>query len=160
MFLYLLGHEAWKAGLDEDASRSATKFYLLNKALHGCDVFFQIELPEVFWLAHPVGTVLGRAEYGNGFAAMQGCSVGNKAGVYPRFGERVLMCANSSVIGGCRIGDDVCIGAGAMVIDTDVPDGSTVVGCGKGLRIIPKRSNLFASIFHPSLLLARRSGDP
>lgn len=151
MFLYALGHEAWLVGAEENPSRLPSKCYLLNKALHGCDVFFQVRLPEVFWLAHPVGTVLGRAEYGNAFAAMQGCTVGNKAGIYPVFGERVVMCANSAVIGACRIGSDVCIGAGALLVDVDVPDGSTVVGRGPGLKILPKRADLLDCVFHPSL---------
>ena len=145
MYLYVLGNEAWKSG--PDGGRLATKTYLLNKALHGFDVFYEITLPPVFWLAHPLGTVLGRAEYGNYFAVMQGCTVGNKAGVYPKFGERVLLSSHSSVVGNCRIGNDVCIGAGALLIDIDVPDGSTVVGRGSDVRIFAKRAHVLDAIF-------------
>ncbi len=151
VFLYLLGNEAWRAGSEESSSRLATKSYLLNKALHSLEVFYEIGLPPVFWLAHPVGTVLGRARYGNGFAAMQGCTVGNKGGAYPSFGERVVMCAGSGVFGDCRVGNDVCFGAGALIIDAEIPDGSTVVGRGADLRIIEKRSPLIESVFHASL---------
>lgn len=159
MFLYVLGNEAWSAGGEGQPSRLPSKSYLLNKSLHGCDVYFQIGLPEVFWLAHPVGTVLGRATYGNAFAVMQGCTVGNKAGSYPVFGERVVMCANSAVIGACNIGNDVCIGAGSLLVDVDVPDGSTVVGRGPELKILPKRADLLDGVFHPAPARNSRGGE-
>src|SRR5690606_10500928 len=99
---------------------------------------------------HPIGTVLGRAVYGNGFVVMQGCTVGNKGGSYPVLGERVVLCAGSSVIGNCKIGNDVCIGAGAQLIDREVPDGSTVVGHDTTLRILPRTSPLLRQVFHLS----------
>ena len=37
------------------------KLFLLNKALHGCDIYYEVALPSVFLLVHPLGTVLGRA---------------------------------------------------------------------------------------------------
>ena len=43
----------------------ASKAYCLNKALHAIDVFYEVELPEIFFLEHPLGTVLGRAKYSN-----------------------------------------------------------------------------------------------
>src|SRR5690606_14180963 len=46
----------------------ADKVYGLNKALHACDIYHEVELPDVFFLDHPVGSVLGRATYGNGFS--------------------------------------------------------------------------------------------
>jgi len=143
MFLYLLGNEAWRAGRRE----IATKSFLLNKALHSLEVFYEIELPEVFWFAHAIGTVLGRAKYGKGFVVMQGCTVGNKGGVYPEFGERVVLCANSSVIGGCRLGNDVCVGIGSQLIDCDVPDAHTAVGREQTLRTLPKKSPLMKLYF-------------
>jgi serine O-acetyltransferase len=145
MYLYLLGNEAWRSS--PEGAKLATKTYLLNKALHGFDAYYEITLPPIFWLAHPLGTVLGRADYGNYFAVMQGCTVGNKSGFYPKFGERVLLSSHSSVIGDCRIGNDVCIGAGALLIDIDVPDGSTVVGRGSDVRILAKRANVLDAIF-------------
>jgi serine O-acetyltransferase len=77
MFLYLLGNEAHVSAVG-GCPNLAAKSYLLNKALNGIEAYYEIQLPEVFWFCHPVGTVLGRASYGNGFVVMQGCTVGNK----------------------------------------------------------------------------------
>ncbi len=61
VFLALLAREFHREGDAGLASRT----YLLNKALHGLDLFYEVELPEVFLLVHPVGTVIGRAKLGN-----------------------------------------------------------------------------------------------
>src|SRR5580698_3681107 len=34
----------------------ATKLYLLNKALFAVDIYFEVKLPDIFLLSHPVGT--------------------------------------------------------------------------------------------------------
>lgn len=143
MFLYLLASECGRAG----ARGAATKFYLLNKALHGLEAYFEIELPEVFYLAHPVGTVLGRARYGNYFLAMQGCTVGNAADLYPTFGERVVLCAHSIVLGDCRMGDESCVGAGSLVFKTHVPARTTATGRGRDLKVVRKPADLWQHYF-------------
>ena len=51
----------------------------------------------------------------------------------------VRMCANSSIIGNCRIGDNVIIGANSGVKDEDVPDNSIVFGYSPHLIIKAKR---------------------
>ena len=149
MYLYLLGNEAFRAGA---RSRDvAVKSYLLNKALHGIEAFYEIELPEVFWFAHAVGTVLGRARYGNGFIVMQGCTVGNKMGTYPVFGEKVILAANSTVLGASNIGSEVCVGAGSQLIDETVPSSVTVVGSSPHVRILEKRAPLIDRYFPEKL---------
>lgn len=106
----------------------ADKIYYLNKTLNGCDLFYEIKLPRYFRLDHPVGSVMGRAEYGEGFSFSQCCTVGNNKGIYPRLGENVRMCACSSIIGDCRVGDNVIIGANSGIKDMDVPDNTIVFG--------------------------------
>ena len=57
MYLYLLCNTIWKLDKNENL---ASKIFLLNKALHGIDAFYSIDLPEIFLFVHPIGTVLGR----------------------------------------------------------------------------------------------------
>ena len=52
------------------------KLYFLNKQMNGLDMFYAIELPKHFGAEHPVGSVMGRAKYSNGFFFYQGCTVG------------------------------------------------------------------------------------
>lgn len=148
MFLYLLAHECGREG--EKLRTTATKLYLLNKALHGLEAFYEIELPEIFYLAHPVGTVLGRAHYGNRLLVMQGCTVGNVDGKYPRLGERVVLCAHSVVLGDCRLGDGVCVGAGSLLVNATVPAGRTAVGRGKELTLLARPARLWQNYFRPA----------
>ena len=89
----------------------------------------------MFTFDHPLGAVMGRAEYSNYFTFSQGCTVGNNHGVYPRFGERVFMLSNSKVIGDCAIGDNVVIAANTYVKDQDVPSDSLVFGASPNLII-------------------------
>ncbi|HPJ68325.1 MAG TPA: hypothetical protein PLQ82_05140 [Desulfobacteraceae bacterium] len=92
----------------------------MNKILHSCDIYYAIELPTVFFLEHPVGTVLGRAKYGNNFFAMQGCTVGGNKGVYPIIGDNVKMYSNSKIIGKSNIGHNVMVGANCFIKDLDI----------------------------------------
>jgi len=134
MFLYLLAREAWLKGQNREI---AEKAFGLNKALHALDVFFEVELPEIFFFQHPVGTVLGRARYSNYFIVYQRCTVGGKNRVYPKFSEEVVMFGGSSVIGNCTIGCNVWLSAGALVMSQDVPDNSAVFGQSPAVVIKP-----------------------
>lgn len=135
IFLYFLSNEVWKKG----NSLLADKIYFLNKMLNACDMFYEVELPDFFMLDHPVGSVMGRAKYSNGLSFAQNCSVGNNNGIYPVLGSHVRMCANSSILGNCHIGDNVTIGAYACVKDQDVPANSIVFGQSPNLIIKPKK---------------------
>ena len=104
------------------------KLYLLNKMLNALDLFYEVEMPEVFFTDHPVGTVLGRARYGQGFSFAQNCTVGNNHGAYPEFGDNVRLLSHARVLGRCRIGNNVILSSGCYVKDADVPDCSLVFG--------------------------------
>lgn len=106
----------------------ADKIYYLNKIMHSVDIYHEVALPSTFFLEHPVGTVLGRADYKDGFMAYQGCTVGGNKGFYPVLGRNFRMMSGSKVLGHSRIGDNVTLAANAYVKDTDIPDGATVFG--------------------------------
>lgn len=126
----------WMARVVYASQKSAMlcdKLYYLNKTMNGIDMFYAIQLPTSFGAEHPVGTVLGRAKYGKNFFFYQGCTVGgnydrNGELHYPVIGENVKMYANSSIIGKCNIGNNVVLGAGALVKNEDIPDNTTVFG--------------------------------
>lgn len=118
----------------------ADKVYYLNKMLNSCDLYHEVQLPEYFFLDHPVGAVIGRAKYGLGFKFGQNVTVGNNKGIYPVIGNNVRLCANSIVLGNCEIGANVIIGPGTCVKDTDIPSDCLVFGASPNL-IIKKRSH-------------------
>lgn len=137
IFLYYLGHSIYKKG---SSTKVCDKLYYLNKLMNGLDMFYAIDLPAHFGAEHPVGSVMGRAKYSNGFFFYQGCTVGgtrDKEGnlYYPEMEGNVRMYANSSILGRCHIGKNVQIGAGALVKNQDVPDNSIVFGQSPNLII-------------------------
>ncbi len=82
-----------------------------------------------------------RTVFGSGCTVRNSTTIGNKKlkdGTYsasPVFGDRVDIGANAVIIGPVRIGDDVAIGAGSVVLK-DVP--SKHVAVGNPARIIPR----------------------
>lgn len=106
--------------------------------MNGLDLFYQVELPEYFTLDHPVGSVIGRGKYSNGFSFGQNCTVGNNK-IYPILGKKFRMCANSTILGNCKVGDNVTLGAGTLVKDQDIPSNSLVFGHSPNLIIKQKK---------------------
>jgi serine O-acetyltransferase len=139
MFLYLLSNTIWRT---DKNTNLASRVYALNKALHGIDVFYEVELPDIFLFVHPVGTVLGRASYGNYFVTYQRVTVGGSYDcIYPTLGSGVVIYGGSAIIGDCGIGDNVLVSVNTTVMDTDVPNNSVVnaAGCHPTNKNVMKR---------------------
>lgn len=135
IYLYYYSHECSKKGLVS----LKDKLYYLNKILHSVDIYSDVSLPEVFFLEHPMSTVLGRAEYGSNFFAMQGCTIGGNKAKYPVIGNHLKMYSNSKILGACNIGNNVTLAANTYVKDTDIPDNSIVFGQSPDLIIKLKK---------------------
>ncbi len=147
-FLYFLGNTVWR---DSGSDGFPTRLFYLNKILHGLDLYFSVAMPDVFRLVHPVGTVLGRADYGNFLMVYQGCAVGaNEHNVYPRFGEGVVLFSRTSVLGDSQVGNNVVFGANTFLINSNVPDNSVVVGQYPNHRVLPNTETVRARYFDPS----------
>lgn len=133
-FLYFASNEAWKAG----HLTAAKKLFLLNKALNGIVVMYDTILPEVFVLLHTVGTVLGKATYGNYFVAAQNVTVGMHRGATPHLGERTVLYGGSSVLGDSLLGGRVTVASNTTLIDYHVLPGR--IAAGVSPNIIVKRA--------------------
>ena len=144
-FLYFLCNTLFQ----EKAEVSlAEKIFALNKSLHGLDVFYEVEMPDVFLLVHPVGAVLGRAKYGDFLCVYQGCSVGaDLEDVYPTLGEGVVLYGGSRVIGNSRIGDNCWIAPNAVILNAEVPSNSIAFGLPPNMETKPARNNVRKKIF-------------
>lgn len=136
VFLYYFSNTIFQAR--KDVIALADKIYYLNRIMNSCDLFYEVKLPEVFMLDHPLGSVIGRGQFGNYFAFSQNCTVGNNNNIYPIIGEHVTMSANTMILGNSKIGNHVILGAGTCVKDQDIPDNSLVFGSSPNL-IIKKR---------------------
>lgn len=131
IFLYFLSNQLWKT--NPHAKQIADKIYYLNKTLNGLDIYYEVEMPSIFFLDHPVGSVLGRAKYGDGFSFSQNCTVGNNHGIYPEIGKNVVLHSGAKILGSCKIGNDVVVSANCYIKDQNVPDGCLVFGASPNL---------------------------
>ena len=106
--------------------------------LNCVDIFYAVDLPEVWGIEHPLGSVMGRAKYGDRFFFYQGCTIGGNGTNYPELGHDVVMFSNSKVLGKSHIGNNVILSANSYVIDCDVPDDSIVFPSQNGDGRCPK----------------------
>lgn len=139
LYLYYLSNTIWREDQDAD---SATRLFLLNKALNGIDLFYEIEMPDVFFIGHSVGIVLAKATYGNYLVLYQNSTVGKNHGVAPVLGEGVILYPNTAIIGRCNIGNNTVVSQGTGIVNRDTPGNCTVFpGTGGTLQFItPKRA--------------------
>lgn len=140
IFLYYLANTIHRYG---GSVSLATKVYYLNKILNSVDWYYEIELPNYFGLEHPLGSVLGRAKYSDGFFFYQGCTVGGNKGKYPTLGKNVIMFSNTTVIGNSVIGDNVFISTGSIIKDEVIPSNCIVFGSTPKLIIKSKSKTFF-----------------
>ena len=146
MFLYTLSKTIWKNIDVSEKTELCSKIYCLNKMFSSADLYYEVDLPEIYFFDHPQASVMGRAEYGEFFAFSQGCTVGNNKGHYPKFGEHVHMMSDSKILGDCRIGSRVIVSANSYIKDTDIPSDSIVFGMYPNLTIKPLSAQMFEEL--------------
>lgn len=145
IYLYYLANTVYLSGRDEEL---AQQLFLLSKTLHGIDLFYAVNMPEVFLLIHPVGTVLGNATYGNYFVAYQNCGIGSlEDGRYPVFEGETVLFANTSVLGSCHVGRNVVFGANTFILNSEIPSDCTVVGSYPNHRTLPLTKRVIERMF-------------
>lgn len=79
------------------------------------------------FMAHPYATVLNAESIGKNFTCLHCTTIGKSNGKRPVIGDNVTLGANVCVIGGVKIGNNVQVGAGAVVVK-DLPDNCIAVG--------------------------------
>lgn len=125
MFLYMISNLIFK---ERNNVNVCTKLFLLNKCLHGIDVFYEVNLPKIFLFAHPIGTVLGKAKYSDYLLVYQKCNVGGNKDKYPSLGKYLSMHPGAVILGDCVVGENCKIAAGAFLLDMNLEDNSVYIG--------------------------------
>lgn len=84
-----------------------------------------------FVLNHPYSTIINAKSIGRNFTVCQLTTIGNKEhgrnDLVPRIGDNVSLGANVNIMGDIKIGNNVIVGAGSVVVK-DVPDNCVVAG--------------------------------
>ena len=103
---------------------------LISLFLTGSEIHAKARIGPRLRIPHAVGITVGAEVVAgeqltlNGNSTLGAVSLG---GGFPRFGDRVTVGVNASVLGEVRVGSDVSVGAHAVVIG-DVADGHTAAG--------------------------------
>ena len=132
MFLYFLSNTLYK---EEANTHLCEKLFYLNKALNGIDVFYEVELPDIFLFSHTIGIVLGRAKYSNYFLVSHECTVGgareaeaDRTNIYPVLGQYCAMYKGAAILGNCNVGDNCKISAHSLLVDQNLESESIYIG--------------------------------
>ncbi|MGI6712015.1 MAG: serine O-acetyltransferase [Bacillota bacterium] len=104
----------------------------INRFLTGVEIHPGAVLGEGLFIDHGMGIVIGEtAVVGRNVTIYKGVVLGGtgkeKGKRHPTIGDNVVISSSSTVLGSIRIGNNVKIGAGSVVLK-DVPDNCTVVG--------------------------------
>lgn len=111
-FLYYFSNSLWSISENKPL---CDKMVQLNRCLSGMFYSYNSGLPDIFYFSHPVGSVLGKAKYGNYFSCRQNCTIATQYGE-KQFGEWLFLGAGASILDtDIEIGERVIIGGGTTV---------------------------------------------
>ncbi len=109
-----------------------------NIKRYGCEIYPQATFGDSFYIPHCTGIVVGNTTIiGDNCTVFPNVVFGARYSPYKenpsgrrhaKVGNNCVIGANASIIGAITIGDNVTIGAGAIVTK-DVPDNVVVFGC-------------------------------
>jgi serine O-acetyltransferase len=104
----------------------------LSRSLTGIEIHPGARIGRRFFIDHGMGVVIGEtSEIGDDVLLYQGVTLGgtgkDTGKRHPTIGNGVVIGTGASILGNIRIGDQVKVGAGSVVVRA-VPDRSTVVG--------------------------------
>jgi serine O-acetyltransferase len=128
ILLHRLAHKLYQAGMPL-IPRVISQ---TSRFLTGIEIHPGARIGRRFFIDHGSGVVIGETtEIGDDCLLYQGVTLGGtgneKGKRHPTLGNRVVVGTGAKVLGSIRLGDDVKVGAGSVVVHP-VPDKSTVVG--------------------------------
>ena len=125
VYLYFLSNSLYNNKVDK---KICEKTYYLNKLLNGIDMFYEVELPDIFHVVHPLGTILGRAKYSNFLTVYQNCTVGSNTKKSPSLGKYLTLRPGSAILGNSKVGNNCQMASKAIMIDQKLSDNTTYFG--------------------------------
>lgn len=96
--------------------------------LYGLEIPIGTIIGGGLYIGHPVGVTITCERLGSNATIVALNTIGRRVGArWPRIGDRVYLGAGAKVLGDLDLGDDVLVGANAVVVK-DVPSNTTVLG--------------------------------
>lgn len=112
----------------------------LNIILNSCDISPSSQIGQGIKMEHSVGIVIGNGvKIGRNLRIFQNVTIGARNGdEYPHIGDNATLYTGCAVLGKIEIGDNVTVGANAVLFK-NTPSDATAVGV--PARIISKEKN-------------------
>ena len=100
----------------------------INRVYNGCIIGVKAEFSEGFVIMHPIGVVINsKVKGGTNITVESGVVMGDEKGKSPTLGSEIFIGAGAKIFGPITVGDNVKVGANAVVI-SDVESNKTAVG--------------------------------
>lgn len=145
-FLYFASNGAWSRFGDD---RLAKKLSLLNRSRHALLIMHDTQLPDVFVVPHTVGTVIGKARYGDYLVVCQNVTIANDLTTHLTVEPGVIFFPGAFAVGTGTIGSGCVVAANATLQYQDVPPNTIVSGASPETVMRPRKRDFLARFFVP-----------
>lgn len=127
---YRVAHKMWNSS--EKLKTPARVLAQAVRSITGIEIHPGAELGRRLFIDHGMGVVIGEtAVVGDDVVIFHGTTLGGTSMTtgkrHPTIGDRVVIGSGAKVLGAIEVGDDVAIGANAVVVK-NVPSGNTALG--------------------------------
>lgn len=123
----------------------------LNRYMHGIDLHYTVKMPNIFLLVHPVGTIIGKAEFSDYITIYQNVTIGSEKTKYPKIGKYNIFYSRSSLLGDSELGENVVMGANSFLINKNVDSDKIVCGQYPNVEIKPNKLHNLRRVFNAEL---------
>jgi serine O-acetyltransferase len=144
--LYRCSNRAFR---DRDDPELGAMFSALNRARHALLIMHDTDLPDIFVVPHTVGTVIGKATYGNYLAICQNVTVANDPATRLTFDEGVVLFPGAFVVGTGSIGTASAVAANSTLQYQDLPPNTIAIGHSPDIEFRPRKRDFLARYFLP-----------
>ena len=139
-FLYFFSNSLWNISQNKNI---CDKVMYLNRVLNNFMFSYKGKLPDIFFLGHPVGAILGNATYSDYLVVFQNVTINtssnNDGSPAPILGKGLFLGAGAKIIGNKTIGDRVSISVDTVVYNQEIPDDKVVITDTNGNTVIKDR---------------------
>ena len=127
-FLYFFSNYLWNTSGNKLICDKALQ---LNRVLNNLFLSYKCKLPDIFYLAHPMGSIIGNADYSDYLVISQGVTINTGTSIdgklTPKIGKAVYLATGAKIIGNEEIGNRVTVGVDAVVYKRKIEDGKLVI---------------------------------
>lgn len=140
-YLYFFANTLWKQSENKPL---CDKLIFLNRVLNNFFVSYKGTLPDIFFLGHPIGSIIGNASYSDYLVVFQNVTINTgqseEGKLAPVLGKGLFLGAGAKIIGNKTIGDRVSISVDTVIYNQEIPDDKVAITDKNGNIVIKERN--------------------